>query len=207
MRVTAETRESTRRKILEAAQELFRSVGFEATSTREIAQAAGIAAGTLFNYFPTKESLATTLVVESQTRAARRVLNESYESLEEALFAHIAAGLRLLKPHRAYLTPVLETALSPLADASGAEPGSALRTGHLEKVVEIARRYQLDAALSPVALQMYWTLYFGVLAFWARDSSPRQEDTLALLDQSLEMFVGWLRAAELSSSQPPSPCE
>jgi hypothetical protein len=39
---------------------------------------------------------------------------------------------------------------------------------------------------------LYWTLYTGVLAFWSKDASPRQEDTLALLDQSLAMFVGWL---------------
>jgi len=31
-----------------------------------------------------------------------------------------------------------------------------------------------------------------VLAFWANDRSPKQEDTLALVDQSLNMFVGWL---------------
>ena len=41
---------------------------------------------------------------------------------------------------------------------------------------------------------MYWTLYTGVLAFWAGDKSPKQEDTLALLDQSLAMFVAWLRS-------------
>jgi hypothetical protein len=32
-----------------------------------------------------------------------------------------------------------------------------------------------------------------VLAFWTADKSPRQEDTLALLDQSLNMFAAWLR--------------
>ena len=36
------------------------------------------------------------------------------------------------------------------------------------------------------------TLYTGVLVFWAHDKSSRQEDTLALLDESLAMFVGWL---------------
>ena len=32
-----------------------------------------------------------------------------------------------------------------------------------------------------------------MLMFWAQDRSPKQEDTLALLDQSLAMFVGWLQ--------------
>jgi hypothetical protein len=39
---------------------------------------------------------------------------------------------------------------------------------------------------------LYWTLYTGLLTFWASDSSRKQEETLALLDQSIAMFVGWL---------------
>ena len=42
-------------------------------------------------------------------------------------------------------------------------------------------------------MHLYWTLYTGVLAFWAGDGSPKQEDTLALLDDSISMFAGWLR--------------
>ena len=36
-------------------------------------------------------------------------------SLEEDLFAHVAAILRKLKPYRKYLPAMLERALSPLA--------------------------------------------------------------------------------------------
>ena len=196
MRVTAETKESTRRKILEAAQELFRTTGFEATTTRDIARAAGIATGTLFNYFPTKEAIVASLIQDSQTRVTRRNASERHESLEEALFANAAAGLRLLKPYRNYLSPVLDTALSPLAESKAGDLGQSLRTEHLEAVVELARQHDLADALTPVAVQMYWTLYLGVLAFWTNDKSPKQEDTLALLDQSLAMFVSWLRGGK-----------
>ena len=54
--------------------------------------------------------------------------------------------------------------------------------------------------VSPIALQVYWTLYIGVLSFWAADKSPKQEDTLALLDQSIAMFVGWLQSGENTST-------
>ncbi len=39
---------------------------------------------------------------------------------------------------------------------------------------------------------LYWTLYVGVLSFSAHDPSPNQEDTLAVLDQSLRAFVSIL---------------
>ncbi len=191
MRVTAETREATRRKILECAQVQFRSVGFEATTTRDIAKAAGIATGTLFNYFPTKEAIVGNLILNSQTMTLQ-CDPETHETLEEALFAHAAATLRRLKSNRTFLLPVVETTLSPLIRTSPDDVGQAFRTAHLEMVCEVARPFIEDALLTPVSLQMYWTLYLGVLSFWTGDTSPKQEDTLALLDQSIAMFSDWL---------------
>lgn len=46
-----------RAQILETALRLFAMQGFDGTSTREIAQAAGISEGLIFHYFPTKEDL------------------------------------------------------------------------------------------------------------------------------------------------------
>src|SRR5688500_3785820 len=103
MRVTAEAKEATRKKILEAAQDLFRTTGFEAATTRDIARAAGIAVGTLFNYFPTKEAIVAGLIQDSQARTELRLAIDEHETLEEALFANAAASLRLLKPYRKYL--------------------------------------------------------------------------------------------------------
>src|SRR5258708_4373297 len=69
MRVTAETKAATRQRILEAARQLFASNGFEAATTRDLADAAGIASGTLFNYFPTKEAILASLAAEAASSA------------------------------------------------------------------------------------------------------------------------------------------
>jgi AcrR family transcriptional regulator len=212
MRVTADTKNATRKRILDVAQKLFARQGFEATTTRDLARSADIAVGTLFNYFPTKESIVDFLISEacicaSETFAAAvnrdrenesntdEVIARSAEqpSLEEDLFAYVAIILRKLKPYRKYVPAVLDTSLSPLAVNCDADKPS-LRAAHLETVCQIASRHGLQDALSTVAIQLYWTLFTGILAFWAKDRSPRQEDSLALVDQSLSMFVGWLTA-------------
>jgi AcrR family transcriptional regulator len=192
MRVTAETKTATRQRILEAARQLFATNGFEASTTRAIADAAGIASGTLFNYFATKEAILAVLVAEAVAEAQQdfEAAPLAEASFEEELFAFVAAGLRKLKPLRKHLPALLETALSPLV-AAPADEGQALRLRPLETVAGLAKKHQLGE-LSPIALHLYWTLYTGVLRFWANDRSPRQEDTLALLDHSLAMFVGWL---------------
>src|SRR5436190_3155746 len=172
MRVTAETKLATRHRILEAARECFSKVGFEAATTREIAAAAGIAAGTLFNYFPAKEEMAMALVAEALGEARRQFeACRGGESLEEDLFALIAAEWRGLRPHRGYLRPVLETALSPMARAEASPEGEAIRVEHLEMVGRLVAARVPGEPLSPVTLNLYWTLYTGVLAFWACDPS------------------------------------
>jgi AcrR family transcriptional regulator len=192
MRVTAQTKAATRERIIDAARQLFAAKGFEASTTRDIADAAGIASGTLFNYFATKEDIVASLAAESvaETNLEFAGREMGMGSFEEELFAFVSAGLRKLKPLRKHLTVLFEKALSPLA-AVAVDGNQTLRVAHLEVVARLAKHHvgELDA----VALQLYWTLYIGVLMFWANDQSPKQENTLALLDESLAMFAGWLQ--------------
>jgi AcrR family transcriptional regulator len=193
MRVTAETRAITRERILDVARQIFVEKGFEVATTRDIARQAGIGTGTLFNYFCTKEAIVAALAAEA-VLATEKEIEHNYsqgDSLEEDLFGFIAAGLRKLKPMRQQLPFLFETSLNPLS-FDGNEDAQSLRVLHLETVSQLSRKHNVRE-LSPVALQLYWSLYTGLLLFWANDKSPRQEDTLALLDHSMEMFVGWLK--------------
>jgi AcrR family transcriptional regulator len=194
MRITAEAKSATRLRILQAAASLFMSDGWQNTTTRGIAQAAGIATGTLFNYFPTKEAIAASLMAEALEQAGEefRSGRNAENSLEADLFSLIWCGLRGLREFRRFLAPAAETIFSPLARQSPDSPGDAIRVDHLELVQSIVTSHGLPASLPVVTVQLYWTLYLGVFAYWAADESPGQEDTLALLDQSLKLFVASL---------------
>jgi AcrR family transcriptional regulator len=58
-----------REQILSTAVKLFGTQGFAATTTRQIAQAAGITEGLIFRYFPTKVSILHTLANERDSLA------------------------------------------------------------------------------------------------------------------------------------------
>jgi AcrR family transcriptional regulator len=108
MRITAEEKELTRRRILDAAVNLFRTRGFELTTTRYIADAADIATGTLFNYFATKEAIVACLAEEALAKARAAISRHQFEGdLTENLFAFVAAELRQLKPLRKSIMPLL----------------------------------------------------------------------------------------------------
>lgn len=205
MRVSLDTKVATRRRILEVAARLFTRKGWENATTRDIATGAGIATGTLFNYFATKELIAGSLIFQALTEAKAEFLarRRGAESLEEDLFSYIWTGLRHLRPSRKFLAPALETLLSPLARFSADHAGDEIRTAHLENVEQLIVSHGVTGPLSAVTMQLYWTLYLGVLAYWAADTSPNQEDALALLDQSLKLFVASLPArVSLNDSTP-----
>lgn len=200
MRVSAEAKATTRQRILEAAGKLFGRNGFQGTTTRDIAVAAGIATGTLFNYFQTKEAIIACLASEAGSAALVQFQSrqQDSESLEEDLFLLVATALRKLKSLRKHLPSLLETSLSPLSSGVDGDDVT-FRVEHLATLAAVARARGCGE-LSAVALQLYWTLYTGILLFWANDKSPKQEDTLALVDHSLTMFVGWLRDQVQSST-------
>jgi AcrR family transcriptional regulator len=194
MRITAEAKSETRQRILSAAIDLLMADGWHDTTTRAIAAAAGIATGTLFNYFPTKEAIAADLIAEALQSAAESSSARQGEepSLEADLFTLVWSGLSNLRTFRKFLGPALETIFSPLARPSPNSAGDTIRVDHLELVEATVASHGFRGALSVVAAQLYWTLYLGVFAFWAADDSPGLEDTLALLDRSLKLFVASL---------------
>lgn len=57
MSLREKKKQETRNRIFEVSGKLFKEKGFQNTTIDEITKEAGIAKGTFFNYFPTKESL------------------------------------------------------------------------------------------------------------------------------------------------------
>lgn len=78
---------------------------------------------------------------------------------------------------------------SPLAQRSADWAGDAIRVRHLEAVEQLVAAHGGVSPMPALTLQLYWTLYLGVFAFWIADASPNQEDTLALLDRSLKLLL------------------
>jgi len=77
--------------LLDAAAQLFRGRGFEATRIEDIAALAGVSAKTVYNYFPGKEQLIVGLLVRDRER-----LVDDYEGVLRQPPADPAAGLAAL---------------------------------------------------------------------------------------------------------------
>ena len=71
-------KDETRAKIFAAATQLFAQNGYHATTIAEIAKAAGVAKGTFFVHFPSKDAVISALV-RIQTGAARKARLQALE--------------------------------------------------------------------------------------------------------------------------------
>ncbi|MEM6991239.1 MAG: TetR/AcrR family transcriptional regulator [Myxococcota bacterium] len=98
---------SRRAKIEAAAADLFSRFGFAATSTKRIATKAGVAEGTIFRHFPTKQALLDGLVdplverfvAPAATESLDAVLRAEHVDLEAYLSALLEERVRLGRRH------------------------------------------------------------------------------------------------------------
>src|SRR5258706_6264973 len=109
-------KEQTKERILAAALDLFRAKGLNGTTTKEISKKAGIAEGTLFNYFKTKEDLAL-YFFQKETDGLIKWFNAETRvrkaPLPEKLFAIIHRQLEYISPYEDFIGAVFFRSLQP----------------------------------------------------------------------------------------------
>lgn len=201
MRTREAHKEQTKQRILDVALDLFRTKGFRQATMRDIAEAAGIALGTTYNYFPTKDHIALFFFEDALSRVLARHRRETAPdaSLEERVFSLIALELEEVEPFREFLDVLV---------AQAAVPGSPLhpfgldverlKSRYLDHVAGMLREALDRGELPPggfeaLALPAFWAFHLGILFFWLNDESPQKEDTWVLLDKSLRFVLGALR--------------
>jgi AcrR family transcriptional regulator len=196
----AQSKEVIRKSIVTAALSLFQTKGFESTTTRSIARKAGIAEGTVFNYFRTKEDIALyffELEVDHAIAAVRDNPRLKKAPLEEKLFALVYHQLEYLAPYERFIGAAFMEALKPASPLGPfSHRAQELRhryVGFVQELMEDGVPKRAQTPLTWLAPDIFWIYYLGALLFWLHDSSPGKQSTLAFLDRSLNLGVSLLK--------------
>jgi AcrR family transcriptional regulator len=187
VKISAQEKERVRAGIMQSAERLFRKHGFAAATTRQIAAAAGVATGTVFNYFPTKDDLGLALLRERLAAADRDYTGQRRgdEPLAEDLFAYLWSCLKQLRAQRSFAGEVLQRASLPGQSPDG--NGSSSPLPLLIPVSNILARHGITPC--PVDTHLFAALWAGIASFWSRDKSKDQEDSMVVLDRSMRLFT------------------
>jgi AcrR family transcriptional regulator len=194
--------EETRDRIHAAALSLFRKKGFDATTMRDVAAAAGVALGAAYYYFPSKEALVLAYYQRTHTEstAQAEAVFATSSDLRTRLGAAFHAKLDVLARDRKLLSGLFRSIADPSAEASiFGEHTRAIRDDSidlfaraLEPSPELAL---LDDAARQVLVLALWSLHMGVILYFIHDASPKQQRTRALVDSSLDLVVNLLPLA------------
>lgn len=188
-----------RERIRAAAWELFTSIGFEATTTKAVAERADVAAGTLFLYARDKEDLLCLVMYDrlaAATEARFATLPRGGALVERLL--HVFRGLfAMYGEHPGVATAFIRS--YPGADGPNGQQVSALTFSFLHRIAQIVRdaqaRGEVAADIEPMAAagNVFW-LYFGALMSWIGGFTTLEAALDPGLRRALELEVRGLRA-------------
>lgn len=199
--------EDTRRKIYEAALELFREKGFEQTTMRDIAAKAGVALGGAYYYFSSKDAIVLAFYHELQEESHDAILQSlaGYKKLKERIRCVLEKRLELLQPNRNFCAALFRHApdaadpLSPFSPETHAIREGAI--GHMRIAME-GGDLKVPSDLKPRLPYLLWLYQMALIMFWLYDRSPGQERTRRLMDKSLGLLVNLLRISALPLMRP-----
>lgn len=193
-------KEQTKERILKAALQLFREKGLEGTTTKEISKKAGIAEGTLFNYFKTKEDLALYFFQKETQNLIVWFRSEprlQKAPLPEKLFAIIHRQLEYIEPYEDFIGAVFCRALQPTSMLSPLSfESQESRLKYLRFIREILAASEEKGEIPRVGdlgAYAFGLFYLGIVAHWLQDGSRGKQKTLALLDRALNFGTRVLR--------------
>jgi len=199
--VTTAKAEETRERIVDAALRLFREKGFDETTMRDVAAAAGVATGAAYYYFRSKEELVMALYVRTAegARALTPPAIAKSADLKKRIRAVIDTNLQQFADHRRLLVALVRIGMDPSHPLSpfGKEtsPMREEGIGFFRTAID-GSKTKIPKDLESDLPRLLWFYQLGIILFWVYDDSPEQRRTRILLEGTLEITV---RLIQLSS--------
>lgn len=154
-------------QILDAATAVIAQNGFQKTTVRQIAQRAGVADGTIYNYFKNKNALLVELVERLSQREMADIAQAQAETLDAETFIDTFVAGRMAEIDEVYdvLRAVLPETISDAAlrkkiyDQVYA-PGFSLAEQY---IAQLQAQGEVDTAAPPVAARLISSPLLGLL--------------------------------------------
>jgi AcrR family transcriptional regulator len=192
--------EETRSRILTAALDLFRRNGFDQTTMREIATEAGVALGSAYYYFESKEALVMAFYEHASQEMSVQIASglAGTKVLERRLRAILDVRFEYFAPNRLLLGALARHAADPQNPLSPFSDETAhIRELDLQRfaIAIEGSSVTLPKDLAPYLPKLLWLYQMGLILFWISDRSPDQIRTRQLRDKSLSLLVAALKLA------------
>ncbi|GGM61509.1 TetR family transcriptional regulator [Dactylosporangium sucinum] len=203
----SEKGEQTKRLIVDTAVRLFREQGYDKTTMRGIAQAAGLSVGNAYYYFPSKDHLVQQFyaTVQEDHAAACAEALAAPGPFADRLGIAWRALMQTMRPYHGFAGKFIRTALdpgSPVSPFSAESAPARERSMHILRTVVDGSTTKIDPELRRDLPELLWLCTMGITLYWVHDSSPEQARTDLLVERSVPLvdrLVGMSRLPVLRS--------
>ena len=192
--------ERTKERIVQAALELFREHGYEATTMRMVADKAEVSLGNAYYYFESKDLLLQAFyreVHEAHVEAAAKVLQKE-RTLPGRLRGVMLAKLEVIEPYHRFSSLMFRTAADPASPLNPFHPAGADTRREGEALfAEVLRgsRTRVPSELAAELPRLLWTYSMGMLLYWIHDRSVGRESTRAFVEQTVDLVATSIKLA------------
>jgi AcrR family transcriptional regulator len=196
--------EQARLRLYETAVRLITERGWQATTLRHIAEAAGVSVGLLYRYFPSKRAVVLALYDALSAEYAQRAASMPPGRWRDRFLFALRLSVEVLGPHR----PTLSALVSVLVgdpDEGLFAPGTAFSRHRVQAVFVAAIVDASDAPRGELASalgRLTYLVHLAILLWWLLDKTPIQRATdalLALLPRALRLAAPALRLPGVAS--------
>lgn len=200
--------ERTRQLVVTTALRLFRERGYDRTTMRAVADAAGLSAGNAYYYFPSKQHLVQHFYAEIQVahRARSTELLARSSSLTRRLAGVLHAGIDTMAPYHDFAASFIKVAIDPRSPLSPfSDESTATRDQSVALFAEVLRgsKSEMDDRVRAELPELLWLAYMGLALFWVHDSSPDQARTHGLIDAAVPLLVQLLKLTRIPLARKP----
>jgi AcrR family transcriptional regulator len=184
--------ELTRAAIVTAALRLFRENGYDATTMRAVAAAAGVSTGNAYYYFSSKEELIREFYARSQAdhAAACRAVLAAETDFAVRLRGTLRALIDVLGPYHEFAAKFFKHAAEPSNPLSPFSPQSSpVREAAIALYGEVVAgsTLRVHRDLRAQLPELLWLYSLGVTLYWVHDNSPGCAKTYTLIDRTVPL--------------------
>src|SRR5690349_19496571 len=185
-------KEATRAHIIQTAIKIFGKRGLAAPTVEEIAAAAEVGKGTIYNYFATKEEIVVAFMVDLEQRVQAKTADftRARGPVERILADFIRFQLRLKEPYRDFVRVFMAQLYTR---GSALAPYFAALQEHIDPpLVELfsslmARRQVRRNVHLASLIEIFKLLHIGIITIWINEVPPYAR-AMQLLDEEMKLF-------------------
>jgi AcrR family transcriptional regulator len=200
MKISKEQKKINRENIIAAAVDLITQKNLKTATMREVARSAGVGDATIYNYFPTKESIVYGYYedkFDQVMETLKKIADFHHYSFQEQLQAFFETTLELFLADREFLGKTFKKTFFTLSQ-------------HYSRIRPIKDKFIMmiddiftnavdageipDQVFRELTMQMFWEYYIGIVIYWLKDDSEHFESTSILIDKSIDLACSAIRA-------------